>query len=93
MVGAQAFQTLLASRDGFCAVGTGQDLADQEHVVTVAGNGLPDEVFRATAAIHLRGIVQCQTTFDPRTQCGDLLRPTGMVVAEEPGALAHRRHG
>ena len=53
-----------------------QDLADEEDLITMIGDGLADELLRGAIAVHLGGVDQCHAQVEPEAECGDLVLAT-----------------
>lgn len=68
-----------------------EDLADQEHVIAPAGDGLAHQLFRCPIAIHFRGVHQRHAKIKPGPQGSDFLRPGTCGVAHVPRSLAQGR--
>ena len=68
------------------------DLADDEELVADAVGGTRDDLFGASAAIHLGGVDQGHAEIDAEPQCRCLFGGMAPVVAHVPSPLPQRRY-
>ena len=93
MLTTQAFQAALTGRlDPIQAGVVWIHLADQEHLVSAPGDGLPHHLLCAALAIHLGGVDQAQSQIQALTQRGDLTRAQAFVLAHTPSPQAYHRY-
>ncbi|MNH88933.1 hypothetical protein D3C87_1216950 [compost metagenome] len=89
VLGLEPVQAALACLwDAFAAGVVRIDLADEEDVVALAGDGLRHDLLGASFGIHLGGVDQGHAQFDALAQGGDFFFLAGVVFAHLPGALA-----
>jgi hypothetical protein len=63
-------------------------LADQKHLVPLARDRFPDQLFCSSLAIHFGGIDQGHAQLDPFAQSCDLSGTTKRIFGHHPCALA-----
>jgi len=94
VLGAQALKAAFAGQGNTLATGIVRvDLADQEHLVALPGNGLADHFLGTTVAIHLGGVDQDHAPVNTGLQGTYFLGALVAVLAHAPGALADDRNG
>src|SRR5262245_55311918 len=70
----------------------GIDLADDEEVVALAGNGCGERLLGAAVAVHLGGIDQRDAEIETELDRRDFRNSLRLALAHAPGAEPQHRH-